>query len=231
MPQPKSYTNQYRDYLIQIGKSPHTVRAYSNDVHHFVNWFEQTTGRDFNLQAVDPRDIHDYRNYLLQNGKRPATINRCLKSLKSIFRWAKREKVVADSPFGIIETIFVKEQKNTAPHRLDRREQLALLRAVREGGSKRDLAIIQTLLGTGVRISELAALKISDLEASERKGSLRVFGKGRGGKAREIPLDNNTRQALLNYFEERQDDETNRLFLGQRGPISEPGINYYYNRI
>lgn len=226
MPQPKSYADQYRDYLTQIGKSLHTVRAYCNDVLHFANWFEQTNGREFNLQAVDPRDIHDYRNYLLQNGRRPATINRRLKALKSIFRWARREKLVTDSPFEIIETIFVKEQKNTAPRWLDRREQLALLRAVREGGSKRDFAIIQTLLGTGVRISELANLKISNLETSDRKGSLRVLGKGRGSKVREIPLDNNTRQALLIYLEERQEDGTERLFQGQRGPVSEPGVNY-----
>lgn len=226
MPQPKLYTDQYHDHLTQVGKSPHTVRAYSNDVLHFANWFEQTNGRDFNLQAVDPRDIHDYRSYLLQDGRRPATINRRLKALKSIFRWAKREKLVTDSPFEIIETIFVKEQKNIAPRWLDRREQLALLRVVREGGNKRDLAIIQTLLGTGVRISELAALKISNLEISDRKGSLQVLGKGRGGKVREIPLDNNTRQVLQNYLEERQEGGNKRLFQGQRGPISEPGINY-----
>jgi site-specific recombinase XerD len=224
MPQAKSYTNQYHDYLTQIGKSPHTVRAYSNDIRHFINWFRQTNGRDFNLQAVDPRDSHDYRSYLLQNGRRPATINRRLKALKSIFRWANREKLVTDSPFEIIETIFVEEQKNTAPHWLDRREQLALLRTVREGGSKRDLAIIQTLLGAGLRISELAALKISNLDISERKGSLRVIGKR--GKFREIPMDNNTRQALENYLKERQEDGSESIFLGQRGPISAPGINY-----
>jgi site-specific recombinase XerD len=88
------------------------------------------------------------------------------------------------------------------------------------------LAIIQTLLGTGVRISELAALKISDLEISDRKGSVHVLGKGRGGKFREIPLDNNTRQALENYLKEREEDGSELLFLGQRGPISEPGVNY-----
>lgn len=113
----------------------HTVHAYCSDMLHFTTWFEQINGGDFNLQAVDPRDIHDYRSYLLQNGRKPATINRRLMALKSIFRWAKREKLVTDNPFEIIETIFVKEQKNTAPIWLDRREQLALLRATREGGA------------------------------------------------------------------------------------------------
>lgn len=71
---------------------------------------------------------------------------------------------------------------------------------VRKGKNKRDLAVIQTLLGTGLQISELAALKVPDVEISDRKGKLRVR-EGKGSKAREIPLDNRTRRALSNYLE------------------------------
>jgi len=127
---------------------------------------------------------------------------------------------------------LLKEQKDTAPRWLDHKEQLALLRAVRKRESKRDLAIIQTLLGTGLRISELAALKVSDLEISERKGWLYVR-KGKASKARDIPLDNKTRQVFSSYLQERPEDgtdlpagEAGRLFSGQRGPLSEAGINY-----
>jgi site-specific recombinase XerD len=86
-------------------------------------------------------------------------------------------------------------------------------------------AIIQTLLGTGLRISELAALKVSDAEISDRKGILYVRA-GKGGKARQIPLDKQTRHALSNYLDEREEEGSERVLLGQRGPISEPGINY-----
>ena len=133
--------------------------------------------------------------------------------------------MVADSPFEVLESVLVREQKGTAPRWLDRREQLALLRAVRKGQSGRDLAIIHTLLGTGLRISELAALKVSDPKISERQGALRVQ-EGKGNKDREIPLDNNTRQALSAYLEERQADAAERLLLGQRGPLNEKGIDY-----
>lgn len=92
-------------------------------------------------------------------------------------------------PFDALESVFLKEQKNTAPRWLARNEQQALLRAVREKGRRHDLAVIQTLLGIGLRISELAALKVSDLDISERKGTLQVRA-GKGAKAREIPLDN-----------------------------------------
>jgi integrase/recombinase XerD len=76
------------------------------------------------------------------------------------------------SPFEVLEEVWVKEQRDTAPRWLTRQEQLALMRAVRSGGSQRDLAVVQTLLGTGLRISELAALTVSDVEISDRKGTL-----------------------------------------------------------
>jgi site-specific recombinase XerD len=225
----KALIEQYQDYLTRVGKSPHTVRAYSQDVRGFIRWFEQTNGEDFHHRAVDSRDIQEYKGYLTVMGRTPATVNRRLIALKGFFRWAKQEGLVEESPFEVIEKVLVKQQKDTAPRWLDRQEQLALLRAVRKGKSKRDLAVIQTLLGTGLRISELAALKVSDVGVSDRKGQLRVR-EGKGSKAREIPLDNRTRRALSNYLEQRGEDETEQLFLGQRGPLSAAGINYLVNK-
>jgi len=221
----KSVIDQYCDHLTRVGKSPNTVKAYSHDVGAFAHWFEQTYGENFRPQTVDSRDIQEYRGYLLRGGLKPSTINRRLTALRRFFGWAKREDLASDSPFEALETVLVREQKDTAPRWLDRKEQLALLRAVRAGGSKRDLAIIQTLLGTGLRISELAALKVRDLDISDRKGELKVR-QGKGSKARDIPLDKKTRQALAGYLEERQEDGTERLFLGQRGPLTAKGIDY-----
>jgi len=225
MDTPKSLPQQYQNYLTRAGNSPHTVKSYSHDLTAFTRWFEQTTGESFNPQAVDPRDLQEYKGHLVRQGQSPATINRRLIALRRFFRWAKQEGLAQDSPFEAIEKILVKQQQNTAPRWLDRQEQLALLRAVRKGESKRDLAIIQTLLGTGLRISELASLKIADLEISERSGWLHVR-EGKGSKAREIPLDNRTRQALASYLEERRENGSERLFLGQRGDLNEAGINY-----
>jgi site-specific recombinase XerD len=126
---------------------------------------------------------------------------------------------------------LVKEQKDTAPRWLDRREQLALLQAVRERGRARDLVIVSTLLRTGLRVSELATVEVRDAEISERKGVLSVR-EGKGGKARQIPLDNRTRQVLASYLMERGSDssvdgaEAERLSWEQRGPLSAKGIDY-----
>lgn len=228
MTQLRAEIETYQSYLTQIGKSTHTVKAYSHDVESFARWFEQTNGTTFKPQVVSSRDIQEYRSHLTRQGRSVATINRRLKALKHFFRWAKRERQITDNPFEILEKIMVKEQKDTAPRWLEHKEQLALMRVVREGGNQRDLAIIQTLLGTGLRISELAALTLSDVTLSDRKGTLRVR-LGKGSKAREIPLDNATRQALLGYLEKRiaeVEADEDQLFLGQRGSLSEKGIDY-----
>ncbi|NIO04587.1 MAG: site-specific integrase, partial [Proteobacteria bacterium] len=47
----KNVTDQYRDHLTKVGKSPHTVRAYSHNLAAFTRWFEQTTGEDFDPQT------------------------------------------------------------------------------------------------------------------------------------------------------------------------------------
>lgn len=201
----------------------------------------------------------------MRTGSKPTTVNRRLISLRRFFKWAHRQRLVDENPFDLLERVYVREQasQEIAPRWLDGKEQLALLRAVRKGsddssnrsdgsnGSIRDMAVIQTLLGTGLRISELANLRLEDVEVSERKGLVRVR-EGKGGKSRVVPLDNRTRSALLRYFEQRTNEvqlkdqkgqlalaavnkgRSSRmsrplegpLFMGQRGPFSERGIDY-----
>jgi integrase/recombinase XerC len=223
---------QFQGYLTGVGKSAHTVKAYTHDAASFGQWWEQTTGRAFQPQAVVSNDIVEYRGYLQRRGLKPATINRRLNALRKFFLWAKREQLTHDTPFDILENIFVKVQKDVSPGWLDANEQLALVRAVREKGNQRDLAIIRTFLGTGLRLSELAALKLSDLEISERRGTLYVRS-GKGVKQRDLPLNKQTRAALSAYLEQREqvgvdnlDEEAReRVFFGQRGPLTERGLD------
>ena len=220
----KELLGEYRQYLEQTGKSANTIKAYLHDVASFESWYAVTMGEGFDVQAVDPREITDYRGFLLQQGSRPATVNRRLIAMRRFFLWAKRVGHTGNSPFDILEGVHVKEQKAIAPRWLSRKDQLTLLRAVRRSEKARDLALIQMLLGTGLRISEAAALKLSDVELGERSGRVRVR-QGKGMKARSVPLSSQVRNDLQTYLEMREHEEEERLFLGQRGPLSEWGIH------
>ncbi|HSG15525.1 MAG TPA: tyrosine-type recombinase/integrase [Anaerolineae bacterium] len=220
----KDVVTDYQEYLEQTGKSANTVKAYVHDVGAFASWFRQTTGDEFAPGIVDPREITDYRGHLLQRGISPATVNRRLVSLRRYFLWAKKRGLISDTPFEMLERVRVKEQKDVAPRWLRRKEQLALLRAVRQGENKRDLAIIQMMLGAGLRISEAAALNLSDIQLNDRSGWVYVRT-GKGMKPRSVPLSIHVRKALQAYLNARQDEDEDGLFLGQRGPLSEWGIH------
>jgi integrase/recombinase XerC len=86
------------------------------------------------------------------------------------------------------------------------------------------MAIVQMMLGAGLRISEVAALRVEDAEINDRSGWVRVR-LGKGMKARSIPLSLRVRKALEAYLKKRPDEDETDLFLGQRGPLSEWGIH------
>jgi len=221
---PKSYSQSFpmpdliTTFLSDLekeGLSAHTSRAYGQDLRAWAKWYDQTTG-DQALTAADPRDIRDYQGYMVRQGLKPATINRRLNAMRRFYRWAVRNELILESPFEGLR-VGVKVQKQTAPRWLTPKEQRRLLRGVRACGKKnavRDMAIIRLGLDTGLRLSEIAALTLDDIELRPRSGWVRArFGKG--GEAREVPLSLDARKALA-------DDP--HLYLGQRGPLADAGI-------
>jgi site-specific recombinase XerD len=215
----------YRKHLQTLGKSIHTVKAYTHDLTSFAHWFAQTMGDAFDPQAIGPRDIAEYRSYLLTRGKKPATVNRRLVALQRFYKWAQKQGHTTNNPFEVLEGVRVKQQQGIAPKWLDSHQQMALLRAVRKGKSLRDLAMIEMMMKTGLRVSELVDLTLADVELAERAGRV-IVREGKGGKYREVPLSKEVRYALETYLQKRSDDESQRLFLGQRGPLNVPGVQY-----
>ena len=221
------FITQFLTDLEAEGISPNTVKAYAQDLRAWARWYDQTTGGQA-LTAADPRDIRDFQAYMVRQGRKPATINRRLNAMRRFYKWAVRRRLTHDNPFEGLR-VGVKMQKQTAPKWLTEKEQRRLLRAVRQYGKRnaaRDMALIRLGLDAGLRLSEIAALTLDDIEINDRSGWARVrFGKG--GKAREVPLSLETRKALRAWLAERKKHpyaDAPHLFLGQRGPLSGAGI-------
>lgn len=79
------------------------------------------------------------------------------------------------------------------------------------------------MLGTGLRVSELCGLRLQNIEISERKGSLRVIGKGNIN--RKLPLNKDVRKAIKEYLAVRPESDTDFLLIGQRGALKRNAIN------
>jgi len=205
---------QFVEELKRQEAAAKTVANYASDMECFARWFEQSRAEEFSAAATTPTDIRDYRSFLLTvQGCKPSTINRRLAALRKFFSWAKATRKVEEAPTEAVKGI---RSDPRAPKALDKREVDRLIRMVEKDGSKRDLAILQTLRHTGLRVGELCALRLDDVEISERKGRLTVRS-GKGSKHREVPLNVDARRAISAYQEVRPEVVDDHLFIGQRG--------------
>jgi len=212
----------YQRHLSAQDLSPATIRGYLYDVNHFRLWMLETLQQELPLRAISKMDVASYRHYMLQiKQMRAAAINRQLQALKNFFRWAFSEGFVKEHPTEDVR--FVRKTQRMKPWALKDKEVYALLREAGKsshGLSKRNLAIIQVLVQTGLRASELVSLKRGDLEINERSGAVRIRG-GKGLKERQIPLNASVRRALKDHLEDETGNPDDVVFQSRRNqPLS-----------
>ncbi|NLY38599.1 MAG: tyrosine-type recombinase/integrase [Firmicutes bacterium] len=210
------------DYLKESDASPHTIKSYISDLKKFMKWYVETTGeelKDFN--AVGSLHVAEFKRYLITRGQKPATINRALAALSVFFSWLTNQGLADQNP--VIGIISVKQER-TSPKALDRREQMALMKAVRSSGKVRDIALVTLLLHTGLRISELCALDVEDMVLRERSGWLTVMGKGL--KVRTVPLNATVRNALEAWLKVRGRADGPLFTSQKKGGLTARAVEY-----
>src|SRR5205823_9349401 len=125
--------------------------------------------------------------------------NRRLYALRKFFHWAIAVGLAKEDPTAVVKGA---QATPLAPRSLPKKDVDRLLRAAEQDENKRNLAVLQVLRHTGIRIGELAALKLSDVELSERKGRL-IVRSGKGSRHRVVPLNADARKAIADYKEVR----------------------------
>jgi site-specific recombinase XerD len=211
---------QFSEYLVSLDRSPATVRGYLTDLTVFSRWLER------DLATLEPADVREYRLVLLKNGAAAQTVNRKLASLAAFGSWAVQAGVLASNPALNVKSV---ETVALAPKWLDKKERNALIQALKDDLQKsriryprlwvlrlRDAVVVTLLLNTGLRVSEVANLRVCDIFLSERKASLTVRA-GKGGKQRSVPINSEARRLLDEWFSVRPDSGSEMLFIGQRG--------------
>lgn len=194
--------------------SGNTVAAYQRDLAKFTTWLN---GRSLTGLAI--RDLADYVAWLHGKKLAPASVARHIVSLKVFFRYLQLEAVLKDNLAELLgsQKLWQRVPQVLAPETVDR-----LLAAPRPRDRlwRRDRALLEMLYATGCRASEVANLKLNDLQLSE--GYCRCRGKG--DKERVVPLGRRAVEAVRAYLaEERKEivEATGRstawLFLTRRG--------------
>lgn len=186
------------------GASKHTVRSYRSDLAHFVAFVEETfaePGAGTGPPTADSVGIGLLRSYLAslyERGLARTTAARKLAALRAFYRYLGQVGAVARDPAQALGTPKTPQR---VPQRLETEEVEALLHAPDPGTARgrRDLAILELLYGTGVRVSELVGLDLADLNAGSR--IVRVLGKG--GKERVVPFGEVAADALRSWLAAR----------------------------
>ena len=216
------YIKKFSKYLAQSERSPATIKNYVMDLNIFSKWFVSTNGDELTPIKITATDLREYKQFLIhQESLKPSTVNRKLATIKSFLDWAEQVGYISNR-FSMPK--LLKETK-CGPKWLNRREQNQLLRIVERSGNIRDIVIVKLLLNTGLRVQEVCNLKWHDVVISDRKGKL-IVNQGKGNKRREIPLNKDARDALLEFGYAKLAGQENFIFNGQRGSLTPRGIQF-----
>lgn len=218
IPTPAEIQQDWLDYLRRQGKSPHTIKAYRRGLQHFARWYAGTYDASFTPPDVMPRDVRDWKAYQQAvEGAAPATVNQRLVALTRFFHWARTQDLCRENPADDVSNIRLAPKQ---PQALDDADLRRLLRAAR--GHLRDYAMLEFLAGTGLRVGELLALNVGDVEINARSGTV-IVRRGKHETYREVPLTLDVRKALTAYLAEAHPDPDNPeapLWVGRQGRLS-----------
>lgn len=217
-------SKRYRSYIkIEKRLSDNTVEAYMRDLRQFAHYILRMW--DVPPVKVEPEMIERYLAWLYDRGREATSQARNLSGVKSFFNYLLLEELIPNSPAEFIETPKFGRQ---LPDLLTTGEIDRILAAIDTSTVKgrRDSAMLEVLYSCGLRVSELTALRTSDLFFGE--GYLRVVGKG--DKQRLVPVSRAARDKIQIYLDDRRtaDDRarskgiarrpaTDILFLNNRG--------------
>src|SRR3989344_3470560 len=198
---PKDAHEQFKNFLKGNKHSASTAIAYGKDIEQLVNFLQELSRNQ--MQDVTKEDIQAFLAKLGKEGYTPKSLSRKINSTRTFYRFLKVNEYITDDP-----SLLVSHPKyELAPPRiLTPTEYRALRDAARN--DTRMFAIIEILLQTGIRIGELALLKLSDVSDDSLK--IRIYEKH---EERAVPLNKAAKDALKKYLDIRPNVKEDKVFI------------------
>ena len=217
---------QYEEHLVLVRNlSDNSIRGYISDLNSLLEHINKLGVREF--KDLELKHIRSWLAYLQSNGASRSTLARRIVSIRAFTYWAASQKWIESDIGAALE---VPKPLRKLPEVLNQEEANTVVEAMQLRASEeptpenlRDLAIIEVLYASGIRVSELCGLNIRDLDFG--RNTLQVLGKG--NKERVIPISNELAKSLAQYMKEKPDPfkGTPTIFINDKGkPLSPKNV-------
>ena len=190
----ENYLTEYTNYLAEQGKSKNTIKSYNHDIGLFFEYFNIEPG------IINRDQIIEYKEYLLETRNNDAkTINRALSSLKSY------NKFLVENGYQDEVTILFQDYRKiqkqlTSPTNTSNKEIINFMEKIKKNEPIRNYYIVRLILNTGLRVSEILSIELSDIDLKRK--NLKIVGKG--SKQRNIPLNDKAIKIIKMAIEDRK---------------------------
>lgn len=201
-------------HLYERNSSPHTIKAYTGDLHSFSAYAGARGWKE-----IDHIAIRGFLSQLYEKGLTKTSVARSLAAVRSLYRWLAREGIVEQNPAKLVATPKL-------PKKLPRVPTIEEMNSVLDGQMpetaafpERDRLMLELLYGCGIRNSELTGINLDDIRLSAEA----ILIRGKGKKERYVPFGETAKRALGAYLAARQKlmaetrRTTNALLVNQRG--------------
>lgn len=217
-----SYINDFINYVIKKNYSVLTLNSYLDDLYYFNVFIKK------DLLLVNENDIRNYLNNLSKLKKNSSTISRHISTYKTFYKFLYKNNYIEKKDYPLNKITYPKKEKKL-PKFLYYNELLEIINeSEKDKDGIRDRLIIEMLYATGVRISELINIKLSDIDFNARK----IIVLGKGNKERMVYYGEYAEDVLNEYLKKHIRKDNNYLFLNSKGnPLSDRGIRYIIDNI
>lgn len=198
-----TYKDNYVSWLRQAGKANATVIAYQKDIEQCLEFLLRAGKTDPNQVTAD--DIEAFREELLTLRYTDKSVSRKLNSVKSFFRYLREQDIVSGN---LVQKVEHPRYEVAPPRVLSKTEYRALRDACKQ--DVRMSAVIELLLQTGIRISELAAMRVEDISSTKKELFIAPHG---SHPSRVVPLNDAALDAIAQYEKVRPRSKERTFFL------------------
>lgn len=221
----KKLFDKFIEYCeIEKGYSKHTIKSYQHSLDQFYDMLVASGYTINSVEDITSNHIRNFPAYLHKKRDNKTSIKQKLSAIKSFFKFCVKKKIVSSNPARGIASPKLEKK---LPSYLQKDEAKRLIEKLYNTTNPDylDIALVELIYSSGLRISEALNLKLNDIDFHSQ--TIRVIGKG--NKERIVPIGSNALKALKNYLPQRNKPLTEfseHIFIGSNGKQLNPSTAY-----